>query len=124
MRIVDHHIYPVGDIDVYEVPVEFTSACSLGRPQNYAYMVKLSAPAGRGLRLRRFVDDRLCLGGTESAGTAYCQEFTRGCLLPNPIGNLHFKVDTESGTELCEPYAVDVVLCAAGSTCSDCKQLQ
>jgi len=62
--------------------------------------------------------------GSSAAALATCIPFSVFCAgPPTVIPNLFFEVEGGGSTASCDAYTVTLQLCAAGSTCDNCKTL-
>jgi hypothetical protein len=126
LTLTDRLIYPAKDVDVYRVPLKLNpiASCPISHSVSYAIRVNVSGPQGMGTRLGRFEVDRVCAGTTKSVGTSYCIQFPIFCTGPPTEAPVYyFAVDQSSNNAVCAPYTLSVQVCAAGSTCDNCKTL-
>jgi hypothetical protein len=120
----DRALIPARDLDIFAIPVTLrpVPTCPASQRVNYALRVTLTTPPGIDARLRRFTSDRTCGGQSDRVGTAYCLPFSVFCAGPPTVDPVFFfAVDAPSPQQSCTPYTVQVQVCAAGSTCDNCR---
>jgi len=120
-------IATVGDTDIFRVPVELQPivTCPPSQSVSYAIQVTLTPPDATDLRLRRFNSDRACGMNTSKVGTSFCAPFTVFCAGPPTVKPVFFFAVQGNNADgvSCSPYRVSIQVCAAGSSCDNCKAL-